>query len=152
MCGCECGHTISPCGVQSSPDTCISLSFWMKFTLAFSIFLEKSANMETANILNKENKTFIAFDLKILWCKKSHRVRFYVYIRAYIFNLQKLPGVQGGLFSTSALCLLHNINALSNTSFCSLESQKEWFTNTGVGCWELFPTLTRCERLLVLCC
>ncbi len=61
--------------------------------LALSILSEKFANKMTANILNRENITFLALELKISWCKGSDRVRFWVYIHGYIrvFNLQKLP-------------------------------------------------------------
>ncbi len=84
---------ISPCGAQSSPDTNVFLLFWTKFYPYFDNFLEKSADKMKANITNKEKKIFLASNLKILWCKRSHRVRFYIYVHAHVFacNLRNLP-------------------------------------------------------------
>ncbi len=83
--------------VGCSPPQILVFSFHSEsnFTLAFSIVLEKGINKNTANIFDKENDTFLALDLKILWCKRSHRVRFYihVHVNVYVFNLRKLPNV-----------------------------------------------------------
>ncbi len=81
--------------VGCSPPQILVFSFHSEsnFTLAFSIVLEKGTNKNTANIFDKENDIFLALDLKILWCKRSHRVRFYIHIHVnvYVSNLRKLP-------------------------------------------------------------
>ncbi len=40
-------------------------------------------------------KSFFALEFKILWCRRTHRVRFYIYVHAYVYvsNLRKLPAV-----------------------------------------------------------
>ncbi len=88
-------RTISPCGMQYSQETfCFALVLNKIMPLLFSTFQfsQKSGNKKIANITNKEN-TFLALDLKLLWCKRSHGVRFYVKVHAYVYvsNFRNLP-------------------------------------------------------------
>ncbi len=46
-----------------------------------------------ASMKNMEYNIFLALDLNNLWCERSHRVRFYVYIHANV-NIYKLRNLR----------------------------------------------------------